>query len=156
MATEEKQIVDMIREIRVSVENKTLPLESFPLEDLIKLIDTTLGGTFWQKRGGAHQTAFGMLPESYRKLLQHCIKQKDCEACTRILELLELQYKCLYTALSVEEKEKYAEKYKVLAILMGNAYSTLQYWKHEKRRKTCTEETTADATEEEARTVISG
>lgn len=135
MVVDAQEIIDIIQKIRISLENGSLPLEKFPLDELTGLIDITMGEAFWKTNGNTEQEAFQRLPEGYGKLLQHCMERGDGEACITVLELLEIQYKCFCTVVSKKEKEKFANRFRAMVLVIGNAYCEEQYRKHMARRK---------------------
>lgn len=134
MTAEEKKTIDMLRQIREAVENKSLSLEQFPTEDLANLIDATLGREFLGMTGGMNKKNFDPLIDCLLKMIQRCVEQRDIQGCVRALLLLEEQYRCFDMILTAYKGQKYVEQYKIIAIAAGEAYSKLQYYLHQNVR----------------------
>ena len=134
MTAEEKKTIEMIRQIREAVENKSLSLAQFPTEDLANLINVTLGREFLGMTGGMDKNSFVPLIDCLLKLIDSCVEEKDIQGCVRVLLLLEEQYRCLDMILTAYKGQKYVEQYKVISIAAGEAYSRLQYYLHQNVR----------------------
>ena len=131
MTAEEKKTIDMIRQIREAVENQSLPLEQFPLEDLVNLVDVTLGIQIIKKMGGMKKQHFESLTRGLLKNIQNCVQKKDIESCVDALMLLEEQYRCFDVILTACNSQKHVEQYKIMTIVAGEAYSKQQFYRHQ-------------------------
>ncbi|MBQ7920625.1 MAG: hypothetical protein IJ324_11880 [Lachnospiraceae bacterium] len=135
MTTEEKKTIDMIRQVRETVEGQTVSLEQFPLQSLANLIRATIGREFIGITGGMKNEDFVLLTDGYLKLLKHCIEMNDIQGCVKTLVLLEEQYVCLDTIIRAYREQRYVDKYKKMTIGAGEAYSEMQYYLHQNKRK---------------------
>lgn len=134
MVIKEKEVLGIINQVLQSVKNKEVPVELVPMGDLMKLLEATLGGTFWKGIGVTKQDAFGTMPLRYKELLEHCQEIKDTEGFILALELLINQYQCTYAILSKEEINHRTKKPKLYVLNIGSAMASVQYWLHKKQQ----------------------
>lgn len=139
MVIKEKEVLGIISQIQRSVESGEVPIDLVPMNDLLNLLDATLGGSFWKRIGTTSQDAFDTIPTRYKMLLEHCQSKKDAEGFVLVLELMKNQYRCTYAALSKEEIDRRTKNYKVFILNIGSAMASLQYWIHKSHKETETE-----------------
>lgn len=135
MTVEEKQTIDMLQRIRESVESGALTLEQFPMEDLYNLMEATMGMEYIGVTGGMESSDFAPILAGYRSILEHCIEENDVSGCVKAMGLLQEQYVCLDRMLSAYRDMRFVEPYKKVTAGAGEAYSEVQHYMHEKKRK---------------------
>lgn len=135
MVIKEKEILGIINQVQQSVQIGEVPVELVPMDDLMRLIEATLGGNFWKGIGVTSQGAFDTMPHRYKILFEHCKETADSEGFVMALELLKNQYQCTYAMLSKEEINRRTKKYKTIVLNMGSALASVQYWLHQQRKK---------------------
>lgn len=139
MVIKEKEVLGIISQIQQSVENGEVPVDLVPMNDLMNLLDTTLGGSFWKRIGTTSQDAFDTMVARYKAILEHCQSNKDVEGFILVLELMKNQYRCTYAALSKDEINNRTRNYRAFILNIGNAMASLQYWIHKPHRKNAAE-----------------
>ena len=111
MVIKEKEVLEIINQVQKSVQNKEVPVELVPMKDLMNLLESTLGGTFWKRIGVTSQEAFETMPSRYKELLEHCQRNGDAEGFVLVLELMKNQYKCPYFINKSLNVELYKQKF---------------------------------------------
>lgn len=134
MTAEEKKTLELMQQLRGAVENGSMPLEQFPMEDLVNLVDATLGREFMGVTQGMEKRHFDFLIGSLLGVIQHSIENGDVEGTVKSMMLLEEEYRCFDAMLTAYKGQKFVERYKMISIVAGDAYSKLQYYLHEARR----------------------
>lgn len=130
MIIKEKEIICILNQVQQSLEKELIPIELIPINDLLNLIEATLGGTFWKGIGKTSQETFNTITQRYEILLMHCRENKDKDGIVMVLELLKNHYQCTYAILSKEEMDRRTQKYKNLILSIGGAMASMQYWRH--------------------------
>lgn len=131
----EQRVIDIIRKLRNSVKNSEMSLAKFPIDDVISIIENTLGNSFWKCIGSKPQEAFQIVPQKYKELFTRCIEKNDVESCLALLDLFENQYKCFYMTLGRDEQMHREKNYRIIILNIGHALAKIQYWQHEERQK---------------------
>jgi len=122
----EQKVVDIISRLLLALEQGSLELKDFPVEDIVNLIDSALGGAMWNGIGSRPQEVFPHMVEEYRMGLARCIELNDVGRCIQILRLLVCQYQCFYTAMGREEQLHREKTLRSLLLKTGNAYAEAQ------------------------------
>ncbi len=130
MTINQKEVIGIIDRVQKSVESGEVSVDQIPMNELMNLLEATLGSRFWKGIGATAQNCFDTMPQRCKELLEHCQKQNDAEGIVLALELLKNQYRCIYAILSKDELNSRTRNYKVLSLKIGNAYAALQYWRH--------------------------
>lgn len=134
MVIKEKEILGIVDQVQQSVESGSVPAELVPVDDLIKLMEATLGGSFWKQIGITSKEAFETMPFKYKALLEHCQEEGDTQGFILTLQLLKNQYRCTYAMLSKEELDRRTRNYKRLVLNIGEAIASVQYRLHKAGR----------------------
>lgn len=134
MTINQNEIIGILNRVQESIQTGAVPVSEVPMDDLLKLLEATLGGTFWKGIGATAQNCFDNMPQRCENLLRHCQMQNDAQGFVLALELLKTQYQCIYAVLSKEELDKRIKPHKALAVRIGSAYAAVQYWLHQDRR----------------------
>ena len=134
MNAEEKKTVNMIRQIREAVENGSLPMEQFPIDDLANLIDVTLGIQFMGTMGGIEKRHFEPIITNLIKVIRNCVEKGDVKGCEEALLLLEEEYWCFDAIITAYKSQKHVARYQMMTIAAGDAYSKQQYFRHQLNR----------------------
>lgn len=122
----EQKVLDIIGKLETALGQGSLKLKDFPLEDILHLIDTTLGGSMWNGIGSRPQGAFSQMVEEYKGGLARCMELDDIGQCIQILKLLACQYRCFYTAMGREEQLYREKTLRELLVRTGNTYAEAQ------------------------------
>lgn len=130
----DQKIINIIRKLKRAVENSEVSVQNFPLDDVMSLIENTLGDSFWKCIGSKNQDAFGMVSQNYKKLFLRAMERNDVQECVDLLDLFENQYKCFYSALGREEQIHRDKNYRIIILNIGHALAKVQYWLHEERQ----------------------
>lgn len=135
MIAVDNSVVELLRKIRLYLEDGKLTLDRFPAESVFEIIENTMGNSIWQCIGKVENDAFIMMPKLYREQLTDCMDRQDVRGCIRCMELFENTYKAFYSALSSSEVEFRQKPYKKMIIDLGNAYAEVQYRLHQERQR---------------------
>lgn len=130
----DQRVINIIRKLRKAVENEELKMENFPVEDIISIVDNTVGDSFWKCIGSKPQDAFVMVGKKYEELFTQCKEQRDKKGCVILLDLLENHYRCFHISLSNEELIHREKNYRIVILNIGHALAKIQYWLHEQRQ----------------------
>lgn len=142
MTEEQKQTLEIIKNVRDKVVAEEISLSQVPVSDLLNLIQATLGRELVDNPVGMKKGDFAPLVTVYGEMLQRMAEEGDVQGFVQTLHLLERQYTCFERVRYIVSQEKNAEKYKVLARGAGEAYSRLQYDMKQKNREMVTDNAT--------------
>ena len=130
-----QKVINIIRKLRRAVEKNELKMEDFPVDEVVSIVDNTVGDSFWKCIGSKPQEAFRVVGQKYEELFTQCKEKRDVNACLMLLDLLENQYRCFYIALSQEELIYREKNYRIIILNIGHALGKIQYWLHEQRQQ---------------------
>lgn len=129
------KVLDILRKVRIYLEDGKMDMDNFPLESILEIIENTMGTGFWACIGSVENDAFKKVPNLYKEWFEEIVQNKDIKGCIRLLELFENSYKSLYTSINDSEKEFREKPYRKMILECGKAYVNLQYRLHQERQK---------------------
>ena len=134
----DNKVIDLVEKICRALKDGRIGADSFPMDEILNLIECTLGETFWQCIGSRGSYGFRNMPDVYRECLAGALERKDMDACGRILNLFECTYQAFYTAMNEEEKMFRERPYRQMIIDLGTINAQVQCRLHKERQKALT------------------
>lgn len=130
----EKKVIDMIKKIISYVQEGKMTLDEFPLDSVMTLIENTIGDTAWKYIGSKSNENFIEITKVYNEYFRDILDKNDITGCIHLLEIYELSYRCLYTAIETTERDFREGPYRQMIIDLGEAYAEVQYRLHKLRQ----------------------
>lgn len=127
-------VMNLMEKVRGAIKNGRITAENFPLEDILSLIEDTMGNSFWNCVGRKNNQGFAGMPQIYGECLLDALSRKDMMGCERILRLFQTSYLAFYTAMAEDEKAFRQRPYRKRILELGAGGAQLQARLHMQRQ----------------------